>query len=143
MDLKTLTEINAPSGHEQPIRRALLAEAAAEEIEANAVLARAGALFHDIGKIKNPEYFIENNQTGSNPHDKLNPRMSSLIISNHVKDGLDMAKDFLRRSSILVVCGSTVDETVKNDIATAEQLRIAATTLDGILTVKGQGRRDK
>ena len=65
-------------------------------------------------------------------------------VPQELKDGLDMAKDFLRRSTILVVCGSTVDETVKNDIATAERLRIAATTLDGILTVKGQGRsRDK
>ncbi len=73
---------------------AVLAENAAVDIEANAVLARAGALFHDIGKIKNPEYFIENNQSGSNPHDKLSPRMSSLIISNHVKDGLDMAVQY-------------------------------------------------
>ena len=73
---------------------AVLAENAAVEIGANAVLARAGALFHDIGKIKNPEYFIENNQSGSNPHDKISPRMSSLIISNHVKDGLDMAVQY-------------------------------------------------
>jgi len=70
---------------------AVLAENAAMDINANAVLARAGALFHDIGKVKNPEYFIENNQSSTNPHNKLNPRMSSLIISNHVKDGLDMA----------------------------------------------------
>lgn len=53
-----------------------------------------------------------------------------------------MARDYLRRSHVLVVCGDTVDETVKNDIATAERLRITATTLDGILTVKGQGRGD-
>ena len=59
------------------------------------------------------------------------------------KDGLDMARDYLRRSNVLVVCGSSVDEAVKNDIAMAERLRITATTLDGILTVKGQGRRDK
>ena len=56
------------------------------------------------------------------------------------KDGIDMARDYLRRAHVLVVCGDTVDETVKNDIATAERLRITATTLDGILTVKGQGR---
>ena len=80
------------SQHSQNV--ALLAENAAEDIGANAVLARAGALFHDIGKIKNPEYFIENNQTGCNPHDKINPRMSSLIISNHVKDGLDLALQY-------------------------------------------------
>lgn len=57
------------------------------------------------------------------------------------KDGLDMAKDYLRRSTVLVVCGGAVDENVKNDIAVAERLRITATTLEGILTVKGQGRK--
>ena len=56
------------------------------------------------------------------------------------KDGIDIARDYLRRSRVLVVCGRSIDETVKNDIATAERLRITATTLDGILTVKGQGR---
>lgn len=56
------------------------------------------------------------------------------------KDGIDMARDMLRRSRVLVVCGSIVDESVKNDIAIAERLNITATTLEGILTVKGQGR---
>ncbi|MBE6368088.1 MAG: HDIG domain-containing protein [Lentisphaerae bacterium] len=86
--------LNAPgtSLHSQNV--ATLAENAAVDIEANAVLARAGALFHDIGKIKKPEYFIENNQSGVNPHDKLTPRMSSMIISNHVKDGLDLALQY-------------------------------------------------
>jgi|UniRef100_N2AN01 ribulose-5-phosphate 4-epimerase/fuculose-1-phosphate aldolase len=56
------------------------------------------------------------------------------------KDGIDIARDFLRRSHVLVVCGDTVDEAMKNDIAVAERLRITATTLDGLLTVKGQGR---
>lgn len=50
---------------------------------------------------------------------------------------------YLRRARVLVVCGSIVDESVKNDIAVAERLRITATTLDGILTVKGQGRRNE
>ena len=54
-----------------------------------------------------------------------------------------MARDYLRRSHVLVVCGHGIDETVKNDIATAERLRITATTLDGILTVKGQGTRER
>ena len=54
-------------------------------------------------------------------------------IPQEHKDGLDMARDYLRRSHVLVVCGHGIDETVKNDIATA-------TTLDGILAVKGQGR---
>ena len=57
-----------------------------------------------------------------------------------LKAGIDMARDYLRRSHVLVVCGDTVDESMKNDIAIAERLRITATTLDGILTVKGQGR---
>ena len=61
-------------------------------------------------------------------------------IPQEHKDAIDMARDYLRRSRVLVVCGGKVDETVKNDIATAERLRITATTLDGILTVKGQGR---
>lgn len=53
-----------------------------------------------------------------------------------------MARDLLRRSHVLVVCGDTVDEDMKNDIAIAERLRITTTTLDGILTVKGQGREE-
>lgn len=55
-------------------------------------------------------------------------------------DGLSMARDYLRRSRVLVVCGSTLSEAMKNDIAMAERLRITSTTLDGILMVKGQGR---
>lgn len=58
------------------------------------------------------------------------------------KDGIDMARDYPRRSNVVVVCGLPVDETVKNDIAMAQRLRITATTLDGILTVKGQGQQD-
>ena len=57
------------------------------------------------------------------------------------KDGIDMSRDLLRRSRVLVVCGHTVTEAMKNDIAVAQRLGITATTLDGILTVKGQGRR--
>lgn len=56
------------------------------------------------------------------------------------KNGIDMSRDLLRRSRVLVVCGHTITETVKNDIAIAQRLGITATTLDGILTVKGQGR---
>lgn len=59
------------------------------------------------------------------------------------KDGIDMARDMLRRARVLVVCGSIVDENVKNDIAVAQRLNITATTLEGILTVKGQGREEQ
>ena len=57
------------------------------------------------------------------------------------KNGIDMGRDLLRRSRVLVVCGHTVTESMKNDIAVAHRLGITATTLEGILTVKGQGRR--
>lgn len=57
------------------------------------------------------------------------------------KNGIDMSRDLLRRSHVLVVCGHTVTEAMKNDIAVAQRLGITATTLEGILTVKGQGRR--
>ncbi len=56
------------------------------------------------------------------------------------KDGIDMGRDLLRRCHVLVLCGDTVDEPVKNEIAIAQRLNITATTLDGILTVKGQGQ---
>ena len=57
------------------------------------------------------------------------------------KSGIDMARNLLKRSHVLVVCGHTVTEAMKNDIAVAQRLGITATTLEGILTVKGQGRR--
>jgi hypothetical protein len=73
---------------------AVLAEAAAAEIEANPLLARVGSYFHDIGKMRKPSYFVENQQGGENRHDKLSPSMSALIIASHVKDGLDLARQY-------------------------------------------------
>lgn len=70
----------------------------------------------------------------------------SLFLNNAIpeehKSGIDMGRDMLRRSHVLVVCGDTVDEIVKNDIAIAGRLNITATTLDGILTVKTQGHEN-
>lgn len=63
-------------------------------------------------------------------------------IPQEHKDGIDIARDLLRRSHVLVLCGHTVDEQVKTDIAIAQRLNITATTLDGILTVKRQGRNN-
>jgi len=68
--------------------------------------------------------------------------LNDAIPEEH-KSGVDMSRDLLRRSHVLVVCGSVVDEDVKNDIAIAARLGITATTLDGILTVKGQGKVSK
>jgi putative nucleotidyltransferase with HDIG domain len=73
---------------------ASLAKAGCEAIEANAVLAYTGALYHDIGKILRPQYFIENQREGQNPHDKLAPSISALILVNHVKEGVEMAREY-------------------------------------------------
>ena len=69
-----------------------LAEAAANEIGANSMLVRTGALYHDIGKILNPMYFIENQSTAVNPHNDLSPKDSAAIIINHVIKGIELAK---------------------------------------------------
>lgn len=80
-----------------------LAETAAEAIGENPLLARVGAYYHDVGKIRKPEYFIENQRPQENKHDKLMPSMSSLIIASHVKDGVEIAKEFKLPSSVIDV----------------------------------------
>ncbi len=70
-----------------------LAEAAAEAVGENPLLARVGAYYHDVGKVRKPQYFIENQRPYENKHDRLMPSMSSLIITSHVKDGIDMARE--------------------------------------------------
>lgn len=71
-----------------------MAESVAAAIGANALLTRVGALYHDIGKIAKPEYFVENQEARMNRHDRLSPTMSLLIITGHVRDGLEMAKAY-------------------------------------------------
>lgn len=84
----------APGTYNHSLVLGTLAEAACERIGANGLLAQVGALYHDIGKIPKADYFAEN-QTGQiNRHDKLAPTMSLLIIVGHVKDGLEMAKEY-------------------------------------------------
>ncbi len=84
----------APGTFNHSLIVATLAEAAAEAIGANGLLARAGAYYHDIGKINKPDYFVENQTPGINAHDRLSPAMSLLIIVGHVKDGVEMAKEY-------------------------------------------------
>jgi putative nucleotidyltransferase with HDIG domain len=85
-------QLDAPGTFHHSLVVASLAESAAESIGANAALCRACAYFHDVGKLKKPEYFIENQADGmENPHDALTPTMSALVIIAHVKDGVDMA----------------------------------------------------
>ena len=83
-------QLEAPGTFHHSMVVASLAEAAAEEIGANPMMCRVCSYFHDIGKLKKPEYFIEN-QGETNPHDSLTPNMSALVIIAHVKDGVDMA----------------------------------------------------
>lgn len=91
--LKELS-LKAPGTFNHVLQVANLAEAAAAAIGANALLTRVGALYHDVGKMVKPEYFVENQRGGFNPHDDLKPRMSALIIASHVKEGIDLAKRF-------------------------------------------------
>lgn len=83
--------MEAPGTYQHSMMVGSLNEAAAEAIGANAVLARIGGYYHDIGKIKNAQYFAEN-QRGDNPHNRLRPNMSALILKTHVKDGIELAK---------------------------------------------------
>ncbi len=91
---KLLRELNekAPGTFQHSMQVANLAEASANEIGANAMLVRTGALYHDIGKILNPMYFTENQSTSVNPHDELSPKDSAEIIINHVIKGIALAK---------------------------------------------------
>jgi putative nucleotidyltransferase with HDIG domain len=83
--------IEAPGTHHHSFVVGIFSEAAAEAIGANALLCRVGAYFHDIGKLNKPEYFIENSGEATIKHNLLNPEMSTLIITAHTKDGLEMA----------------------------------------------------
>jgi putative nucleotidyltransferase with HDIG domain len=85
--------LEAPGTYAHTMSIANLAEAAANAIGANALLARVGAYYHDIGKLKKPQYFVENQPKGRNPHDMLKPSTSAAIIRNHVKEGLELAAE--------------------------------------------------
>ncbi|MFO7734328.1 MAG: HDIG domain-containing protein [Candidatus Aminicenantes bacterium] len=84
--------LEAPGSYHHSLIVATLAEKAAEELGLNAPLAKAGALYHDIGKIKMPEYFIENRSREFDLHKDLKPSMSTLVITNHVKEGAEIAR---------------------------------------------------
>ena len=84
--------LNAPGTYQHSLMVANLSEAAAEAIGADVILTRIGAYFHDIGKMKRPIFFSENQFSSGNPHDNLSPRMSKIIISAHPKDGVEMAQ---------------------------------------------------
>ena len=89
--LRTLA-LEAPGTYQHSLMLGTLAEAAAEAVGADAMLARVAGYYHDIGKIRMPEYFIENQPKGANRHDKLEPSMSALIIASHVREGAEMGR---------------------------------------------------
>ncbi|MDD3653391.1 MAG: HDIG domain-containing protein, partial [Desulfotomaculaceae bacterium] len=88
---RLLTE--APGTYHHSIIVGNLAESAAEAVGGDSLLVRVGAYYHDIGKLKRPYFFIENQMTAENPHDKIGPSLSTLIITSHVKDGVEIARE--------------------------------------------------
>ena len=84
--------VQAPGTHHHSVIVSNLVEASAQAVDANPLLAKVAAYYHDIGKIKKPLYFIENQANCGNKHEKLAPSMSSLILISHIKDGVELAK---------------------------------------------------
>lgn len=91
----------APGSYNHSLNVANISEAAAASIGADPLLTYVGALYHDIGKMNKPEYFVENQSGGPNKHDKLSPAMSLLVIVGHVKDGVELAKEYGLPRSLL------------------------------------------
>lgn len=85
--------LEAPGTYAHSIAMANLCESACNAIGANGLLARVGCYYHDIGKARHPEYFVENQQPGHNPHDQITPAESAAIVRNHVLDGVMMARE--------------------------------------------------
>lgn len=86
--------MEAPGTYQHSLMVANLAETAAEAIDANMILARTGAYFHDIGKMKRVTFYTENQFSGENPHKTLSPRMSKIIIASHTRDGVELARKY-------------------------------------------------
>jgi putative nucleotidyltransferase with HDIG domain len=85
--------LEAPGTYAHTIAMANLTEAACDAIGADGLLGRVGAYYHDIGKLRKPQHFVENQPRGRNPHDKLKPATSASIIRSHVRDGIELAKE--------------------------------------------------
>jgi len=94
--------LQAPGTYHHSMNVGYLAETAAEAIGAHSLLARVGSYYHDIGKMVKPEYFVENQSHGTrNPHDRLAPSMSGLILAAHIKDGVELAREARLPRSII------------------------------------------
>lgn len=93
--------VEAPGTYHHSVVVGNLAETAAEEIGANSLLTRVGAYYHDIGKLKRPYFFSENQEAYKNTHDDMEPSLSALVIASHVKDGVDLAKKYKLPKAII------------------------------------------
>lgn len=87
-------QMRAPGTYTHSLNVASIAEQAAEAVGCDGLLTYVGCLYHDVGKMNKPEYFVENQQAGINRHDKLSPAMSLLVVVGHVKDGVELAREF-------------------------------------------------
>jgi len=85
--------MQAPGTYHHSLMVGNMAEAAAENVEANSLLARVGSYYHDVGKMNKPLYFSENQRGGKNKHDELTPTMSALVLTSHVKEGVELARE--------------------------------------------------
>lgn len=86
--------LEAPGTYQHSLVISNLVEQAVQRIGGNAMLARVGALYHDVGKLKRPSFFVENQFAGENPHDRLSPHLSYLIITAHVRDGVELLQEY-------------------------------------------------
>jgi putative nucleotidyltransferase with HDIG domain len=99
-------EQKALGSYNHSVMVASLVERACRRIGANALLGSVAALYHDIGKIRQPHFFIENQQGIVNPHDELDPEVSAVIIQNHVVDGVEMAREYRLPPEVVAAIGS-------------------------------------
>ena len=97
--------LNASGTYNHSMMVASLAEAACREIGANSLLARVGAYYHDIGKMDQPEYFVENQNGGANKHDDINPTLSVSVIRSHVKKGVEKARAMHMPKEVIDIIG--------------------------------------
>jgi cyclic-di-AMP phosphodiesterase PgpH len=86
--------LEAPGSYQHSQIIANLVEQAVAAIGGNALMARVGSLYHDVGKMRRPQFFVENQFTGENPHDRISPHLSYLIITSHVRDGLELLREY-------------------------------------------------
>ncbi|OGW96427.1 MAG: hypothetical protein A2Z81_00170 [Omnitrophica WOR_2 bacterium GWA2_45_18] len=93
--------LEAPGSYQHSLVVSNLSEAAADAIGANALLARVGAYYHDIGKMVKPEYYVENQLMGINKHDTMEPSISRLVVLNHVKEGMELARKYKLNQKII------------------------------------------